>query len=443
MDIAVTSQHSRDNIFNRLQCLKAACAESISNLKAQEPNKRVALVTFSDAIKYYGDATKIENNQPLVGIGNGCRRIFKDIDADILVNKEKMLSLGSSQDGDLKPIKITEVSLINRIKQLRTQGSTALGPSLVFSIGLASKKPGSQIILCTDGCANVGMGSIEEKTPHLAETFYDEIADYAKSKGVSVSVITMEGTDCKLSLLGRVADRTNGELNIVNPHNLAEQFKAILDNRIVATNVTVKLMVSKFLYIRDEEFEMAEMKAVEGGDAQAKENLNKLKKSVAIRDIGNVHLDTEITFEYGIRKLSEEEKKSAPRLAQAPFQLQISYTAPDGSRAMRVFTKFHEFTRDRQRAEASIQSRSLIFANVAQKMSNHALQSNVRFAKYRQRQMDRMTRDNHWPSPVLFQKQSGRVMSINNSQNARDLDDQAANDLIRTKKSSSRSFKTY
>jgi hypothetical protein len=131
--------------------------------------------------------------------------------------------------------------------------------------------------------------------------------------------------------------------------------------------------------------------------------------------LGNVNLDTEITFEYGIRKLGVEQKKTAPKLKEAPFQLQISYTAPNGSKAMRVLTKFHQFTLDRRTAEAGVQSRSLIFANIAQKMSNLALQSNVEFAKYRQRKMEQMTRNNNWQSPVLFQKQSHRVMSFNNS----------------------------
>lgn len=31
-----------------------------------------------------------------------------------------------------------------------------------------------------------------------SQKVYDDIADYAKQKGVSVNVISMEGTDCKL-----------------------------------------------------------------------------------------------------------------------------------------------------------------------------------------------------------------------------------------------------
>jgi hypothetical protein len=259
--------------MTRLNGVKAACIESLDNLKTQEPNKRVALVTFSDSVKYYGDSTK--KPSPLLQISNGGHpfgnygirqqqqqqqqssffgRIQKqavnafssvtgagqvpqgeaaelprepEIAADIMDNKEKMIALATNQDGELKPVSATHGSLVNMIKGLRTEGSTALGPGLTFSIGLTSKKSGSQIILCTDGCANVGMGSIETGNQEVAEKFYDTLADYAKSKGVSVNVITMEGTDCKLALLGKVADKTNGTMNIVNPLNLGEQFRYV------------------------------------------------------------------------------------------------------------------------------------------------------------------------------------------------------------------------
>ena len=42
-------------------------------------------------------------------------------------------------------------------------GPTALGPALLTSVALASKgAPGSTVILCTDGLANIGLGSFDE-----------------------------------------------------------------------------------------------------------------------------------------------------------------------------------------------------------------------------------------------------------------------------------------
>ena len=58
---------------------------------------------------------------------------------------------------------------------------------------------------------------------------------------VSLSVISLEGTDCKLIHLGLVADMTGGVVDIVSLNNLDEQFGNILTSRTLATDVTVRL----------------------------------------------------------------------------------------------------------------------------------------------------------------------------------------------------------
>ena len=60
---------------------------------------------------------------------------------------------------------------------------------------------------------------------------------------VSISVITIEGTDCNLAELGRVADITGGQVNIVKPMNLTKEFGTILADPIIATNVTAVFTV--------------------------------------------------------------------------------------------------------------------------------------------------------------------------------------------------------
>ena len=101
-----------------------------------------------------------------------------------------------------------------------------------------------------------------------------------------------------LALLGRVADRSNGQMSIVNPLNLSEEFKSILGNRIVATNVEAKLIVNhKYLYIRDDKIEAEESKLRNTEDEAAKQAFEALKQSRSIRNIGNANIDTEITFE--------------------------------------------------------------------------------------------------------------------------------------------------
>ena len=139
------------------------------------------------------------------------------------MNKEKIMTLGVNQNNEFRSVSESHQNLKAHIKKLRTEGATALGPGLAFSIGFSGKKSGSQIILCTDGCANVGMGTLGYgNDQNESNTFYDELAEDAKQRNVTVNVISLQGTDCKLSMLGKVADKTNGTLNIVNPLNLGK-----------------------------------------------------------------------------------------------------------------------------------------------------------------------------------------------------------------------------
>ena len=82
--------------------------------------------------------------------------------------------------------------------KLDENGSTALGPAVLTSIGLAGEgAPGSTVIVCTDGLANVGLGALDEAKSEeqlrKIEEFYEMVGQYAKSKGVSVSIISIKG----------------------------------------------------------------------------------------------------------------------------------------------------------------------------------------------------------------------------------------------------------
>ena len=59
---------------------------------------------------------------------------------------------------------------------LEETGPTALGPALVSSIALAATgAPGSSVVLCTDGLANVGLGAFDEikNDAHVNVSFFD------------------------------------------------------------------------------------------------------------------------------------------------------------------------------------------------------------------------------------------------------------------------------
>lgn len=88
-------------------------------------------------------------------------------------------------------------TLVQKLHSLSTEGCTALGPALAVAVGLTSETPGSKILLCTDGMANQGVGKVESVDKRLANQFYTSVAGQARKNGVTVSVITMEGQDCR------------------------------------------------------------------------------------------------------------------------------------------------------------------------------------------------------------------------------------------------------
>lgn len=94
-----------------------------------------------------------------------------------------------------KTVSETAQALTDRLMKIEETGPTALGPALIASIGLASAgKPGSKVIICTDGLSNVGIGSLDttnEEELLLADGFYTQAGAMAKEKGISVSVISI------------------------------------------------------------------------------------------------------------------------------------------------------------------------------------------------------------------------------------------------------------
>jgi hypothetical protein len=121
------------------------------------------------------------------------------------------------------------------------------------------------------------MGCIESYCGGPSDSFYEELADYARAQ----HVISMEDTDCKLALLGKVAVKTNGSMNIVDPSNLSSEFKSILANRVVATNVTVTLIVNKrYMYVREDKEVVAKVFAGRSGVGKSADEIEANRRSV-------------------------------------------------------------------------------------------------------------------------------------------------------------------
>ena len=80
---------------------------------------------------------------------------------DKLYKKESVVeSLSNFKLHD--PVVESEKNLLHNINKIDAKGQTALGPAVITALDIVSKGgPGSNVILCTDGLANIGIGQLE------------------------------------------------------------------------------------------------------------------------------------------------------------------------------------------------------------------------------------------------------------------------------------------
>lgn len=192
----------------------------------------MGIVLFGSGVVVKGDCT-----QPEI-------RITDDLD-----NFESIFNHPRLQEGNLVTKNIEEAfyEIEKSIKNIDTSGGTALGPGLLGALALAAQgKPGSQIILCTDGLANIGIGPL--KTPNevaQSKSFYDKVGDMAIKKGVSISVITVKGKVCQVDTLAPLVEKTGGKFRSVDLRDV--KIDDIVANKLIATGVHLKAMLHEGL----------------------------------------------------------------------------------------------------------------------------------------------------------------------------------------------------
>merc|ERR1711871_1845768 len=267
-------------------------------------------------------------------------------------------------------------------------GATALGPALAAGIAMAGKIPGSKVVVCTDGLANVGLGSLESKVEaeiDKTEAFYAGLGDAAKIAGTTVSVISIIGDEAKLEFLGQVSDATGGEVDRLDVTKLSSEFNSILAKPVQATNVQISLQLHRGLMFRDDGSAEIGIVAPAAPDAApaaaacAGANsaacpipLSQLQ-NVVTKDVGNVNEDSEEYFEYAVRSSSERAAMGVSEsIKSLPFQARISYTRLDGMRCMRVISASKAISAKREEVEKCINMKV---------MSGGAAQSAAKFAQ--------------------------------------------------------------
>ena len=127
------------------------------------------------------------------------------------------------------------------MQSLHTGATTALGPALALCVGMASNFPSAEIILCTDGVSNVGVGNLDGSRGNAG--FYATMGEHAQSSHTAISVLGIEGATCAMDALSACASITHGTVNILHPLEMVRQIRLISQNPIVATEVEVSYLM--------------------------------------------------------------------------------------------------------------------------------------------------------------------------------------------------------
>ncbi|XP_076154691.1 uncharacterized protein LOC143138124 isoform X3 [Alosa pseudoharengus] len=351
---------------SRLEFVQEALLQCVRDLSRTEHNTRVALVSFNNEVTMHGHTNVISWR----------------IGGDDLIEGEFLKNAGLTFP---TPPLISEAwdGFQAEIYGLQEGGATALGPAAAVAIGMASQLPGSKVLICTDGRANTDLGDLEAEdkdscTLISSTIFYKDLGEYAASKGVTVSVMSFEGTDCRLDELGRLADCTGGEVVISSPEKLYSAFHRVIENRTKATHCTVTLLLPTTLCVKGER-EMGHC---------------------VVRKVGNVMPHTELTLQFGLRD-QKEHSQVLLSTGSVCIQLQVKYRTRDGLRMLRVITMHKEVTSNSSLVLSSL-SLSVLHLNSIQNSAALALRGRLRDA-----QKEQETQAELIQRAVEFQQNSG------------------------------------
>ena len=312
-----------DNVtyVSRLECVQAAIENQIQLLSTCSPELKVGLVAFNQDVRVFGDGTHDDL-----------------ITGDKLFDFNELRNWADERKNLYFKLGVREScgKLISKVLELEEGGPTALGPALLVSIILASNcGPGSKVVICTDGLANVGVGSLDMDTD---TDFYEVLGNLATDLGVSVSIISIEGEECRLESLIKVTKTTGGDIVQVAPENISEEFANILSNDVIATHVSVEVNLHQSIEFKTEELE----------------NLS-LMKSRLRKKVGNATAVSSFSFAYNLKADNDLNALGINKeeLQTIPIQAIITYVSLEGMKCVRVISRRQPVTVDRKKAKGS------------------------------------------------------------------------------------------
>ena len=298
--------------ISRLECIKQAILRQLERMVIEFPKQRVCVVVFSSSVRVLGDGS----SNPISSSAN-----ISDMKA-LLADGQQI-----AEKSGFLPIEQSYEALKKVISGMAEGGGTALGPGLATSIGISKKFPGAEVVICTDGEPNNGVGSLNSGSSGDIK-FYQDIGQEALISESSISVIGIEGQECAMEYLSQCADKTNGTVNILHPMELMRQLRVISQNPTIASNVQVSFFLPRGLCFDTDV----------ASDSR-----------VQVKPIGNVTRSSDISLKYRV-----DASAASLKLSQVPFQVQIHYQLKDGSKCVRVISKFQEITSDKSADEGSV-----------------------------------------------------------------------------------------
>ncbi|MHA1301328.1 MAG: VWA domain-containing protein, partial [Candidatus Helarchaeota archaeon] len=292
----------------KLEAVKRSLIETVRDLKVNSPGSLFSLITFESDVRLLSHKEK---------------ELLR-LSGNILHNKKEIVKKFEKVKFDFVPISDTADRWINMINRMMPMDMTALGPALLGGIILiAQTGVGGRLILLTDGMANQGLGNLETPTTS-GKKFYEEMADLCINHDVIVEVVGVQShegaSELGLDILGRLADKTGGDIFFVTREELQEAFEKMRSVDYLAKNVTVHVITPK---------NKMKLRSV-SGVAQA--------KAAGPIQVGAVTKEREVFYELEPIDAIEEE--------EIPIQTQIMYKDKEGNTHLRIINEKLKTTKD-------------------------------------------------------------------------------------------------
>lgn len=345
---ARTRSSNFDTQVSRLAAIKEALKRQLERLKLENPDRRVVLIQFGTEVTIIGDGS-----QEPVQVDSHIRDSFSN-----LVDNGK--SYG--QQMDIRTLGESYDDITAKIESMRTKDTTALGPALSTAVGMVMGTKGSEVILCTDGSPNCGVGKMTGSTG--CKDFYTMVGNVAKENGIVVSVLAVDGEPVGLENVSPCANISGGDVNVLDPLEIMRQLRLISQNFIVATAVCVDFQLHPELEVDDDDFPKG--------------------TSHVVKEVGNATRDTEVTFFFRRKNRSKELD-----IDSLPFQVRVAYTLKDGRKMMRVISKSMNVTKDRALMEKEMNV-AVVGLATAQKTADLASKGKLSQARDKLTSVNRM-----------------------------------------------------